>query len=380
MQDRADDHVENGVILLPEVLLSFTAKEQRVIARYLHHMKTTSADIHKLLVSVCGEAAAPYKLVKDWVWDDSVGLEDDEEANKNAVSTATNGAISPKQILPTDPALVYRMEYLVNKDRRINMDRASDMCMVTKQTAQHVLCDVLGLKKVCERWVPRLWTPEQRAFRVGITDELLQRYEDEGETFLNRIIVGDETLVYYFTPNVIRRTSKGIIHVGEKYKPSIEQVRIYFMLFYDVFGLLLAEPIPNNADIPSNKYATMLRENLTEAYSRKRRGRKLSNCLLLHDNTAPHISKVTQTAMKDIGMENLPHPPASPDLEPHEYWLIPYLRQCMKGAVHTERHGVTTALNHHIKNIKEEEYMKSINRLPARWETCKDTYGLYVLS
>lgn len=370
------------VIEIQEVLPGFTAKEQRVIVRYLHHMKEKSAEIHKLLVSVCGESAAPYKLVKEWIYDVSKGQEDKEEQNKNAVSTATNGAISPKQILPTDPALVCRMEYLVNMDRRITIDRASDMSMVTKQTAQHVLCDVLGLKKVSDRWVPRLWTPEQRAYRVNVASELLRRHEKEGEEFLDKIIVGDETVVFYYTPNTLRRVSvtnsQGVLGVGEKYRPSIEQVRVYFMVFYDIHGILLAEQVPSDSDNSSENYSRIIKEHLTDAYARRRRGKSLNQCLLLHDNTAPHVSTVSRNVLTELGIETLPHPPASPDFEPHEYWLIPSLRQSMKGAHFQERHAIITALNHHIKHLMEIDFNKSIKSLPTRWSQCIDTYGLYV--
>ena len=57
------------------------------------------------------------------------------------------------QVAPTDPALVCRVEFLLKRDRRISLERAADMSIVTRQTAQHVICDVLGLKKVTERWV-----------------------------------------------------------------------------------------------------------------------------------------------------------------------------------------------------------------------------------
>lgn len=366
-----------------EVLPGFTAKEQRVIVRYLHHMQTKCTEIHKLLEAVCGESAAPYKLVKEWISDNFKGVEDKDEQNKNAYSTATNGAISVKQTLPTDPALVYRMEMLVNNDRRLSIEKAAEMSMVTKQTAQHVLCDVLGLKKIFERWVPRLWTPEQRAYRVHVADELLARYEAQGEDFLDKIIVGDETVVYYYTPNTLRRTSltisKGVLGVGEKYRPSIEQVRVHFMVFYDIHGLLLAEQVPIGEGTDGENYANILKTHLADAYARKRRGKSLNNCFLIHDNTAPHSSKATRTVLGDLGIEALPHPPASPDFEPHEYWLIPFLKNTMKGATYQEKQVIITALNHHIKHLMECDFLKSIKSLPTRWAQCKDSSGLYVL-
>jgi len=364
-------------------LPGFGEREQRIIVKYLTFMKEPASDIHKLLSSVCGETAVTYRVVKRWIEDDAKGLEDEKEQNQNAVSKATNGTLSPKNAAPTDPALVCRIEFLVNNDRRVSVERAADMSTVSRQQAQHVICDVLGLKRVCERWVPRLWTPEQRNFRVSVADELLQRHEEQGDAFLDRIIVGDETLVYYFTPDQLHRKSsaglQGAQGVGEKYRPSIEQVRVYFMVFYDVQGLLLAEPVPDITDACGHRYAKILRDKLTDAYAKRRKGKDLSKCILLHDNTAAHSSTNAKLALKDLGMTELPHPPASPDLEPHEYWLIPFLRSHLHNSKLQDRNGLIAAVQHHLKLLIDSDFNKSIKNLPKRWESCKDTLGLYVL-
>jgi len=382
MPDLKSEIAANGVAHMG-VTPGFTAKEQRVIVRYLHHMKEHTSDIHKLLMSACGEAAASYKLVKQWVDDNSKGLEDLEEANTKAVSTATNGAISLKQIGPTDPALVCRLEYLVNCDRRINLERAAEMSIVGRQTAQHVICDVLGLKRVTERWVPRLWTPEQRQFRVHVATELSKRHEIEGDDFIDNIIVGDESVVFYYTPDTLQRKSsaglQGAQGVGEKYRPGIEQVRVHFMLFYDTQGILLMEEIPDVSDDHGRQYSHILKGNLAQAFARKRKGKDLSKCVLLHDNTAPHMSSPAKTALAELNLEALPHPPASPDFEPHEYWLIPFVKNHTRVSTYKDRNELIAAINHHLKHLVDSDYAKSIRGLPQRWAACKDTLGLYVL-
>jgi len=41
--------------------------------------------------------------------------------------------------------------------------------------------------------------------------------------------------------------------------------------------------------------------------------------LLLHDNTEPYTSKMTQEKVKELQWEVLPHPPYSPDLAPSDF-------------------------------------------------------------
>ena len=47
-----------------------------------------------------------------------------------------------------------------------------------------------------------------------------------------------------------------------------------------------------------------------------------SQCLLLHDNAKPHVSRFTVQHLNLLGYEILPHPPYSPDLSPTDYHLF----------------------------------------------------------
>jgi len=44
--------------------------------------------------------------------------------------------------------------------------------------------------------------------------------------------------------------------------------------------------------------------------------------LFLHDNTKPHISKMTQEKIKELQWEVLTHPPYSPNLAPSDFNLF----------------------------------------------------------
>jgi len=46
---------------------------------------------------------------------------------------------------------------------------------------------------------------EMKAERVRISQELLGRFETEGEDFLKRIITGDETWVHHYDPEKKKR-------------------------------------------------------------------------------------------------------------------------------------------------------------------------------
>ena len=63
------------------------------------------------------------------------------------------------------------------------------------------------MRKVSARWVPRLLTDEQKARRVECSMEFVNRYEKEGDQFLNNIITMDETWIWEYDPETKAESS-----------------------------------------------------------------------------------------------------------------------------------------------------------------------------
>ena len=59
--------------------------------------------------------------------------------------------------------------------------------------ALETMVAMLEYRKVCARWVPRMFTREHKEQRMQVCQELLNQYEAEGDSFLDSIITGDET-------------------------------------------------------------------------------------------------------------------------------------------------------------------------------------------
>jgi hypothetical protein len=55
------------------------------------------------------------------------------------------------------------------------------------------IIDVLQYWKVCARRVPRTLMVEMKALRVEICQQLLSRYDKEGEEFLHNVVTAGKT-------------------------------------------------------------------------------------------------------------------------------------------------------------------------------------------
>ena len=62
--------------------------------------------------------------------------------------------------------------------------------------------------KIAARWVPYHLNDEQKACRQRIAEELLHRYQTEGEEFLKRIVALDKTWIRDFEPELKSQSSQ----------------------------------------------------------------------------------------------------------------------------------------------------------------------------
>ena len=70
-------------------------------------------------------------------------------------------------------------------------------------TCQRVLTEELGMQRVTAKFVARILTADQKQQRVNDCTELRQLASDD-ETFLSRVITGDESWIYGYDPETKR--------------------------------------------------------------------------------------------------------------------------------------------------------------------------------
>jgi len=94
--------------------------------------------------------------------------------------------------------------------------------------------------------------------------------------------------------------------------------------------VLLVDYLPQKTTMTGPYYGEVL-TNLRQAMNEKQRGILTRGPLLLHDNSPAHMSRAEQVIVKEIGFEQLSHPPYSPDLTPSDFYLFRHLKQHLRG-------------------------------------------------
>ena len=99
----------------------------------------------------------------------------------------------------TTPETIARIQEIILQDRRRTIRDIAEEVDVGYGTCQRVLMEELGLQRVAAKFVPRILTADQIQQRVSVCTELRQLASDD-ETFLSRVITGDESWVYGYDP------------------------------------------------------------------------------------------------------------------------------------------------------------------------------------
>jgi hypothetical protein len=92
-----------------------------------------------------------------------------------------------------------RLDQLIRANRWIT---ARELCTELNIgfNALETIVATLEYRKVYARWVPRMLTQEYKEHRMEVCQSLLDQYEAEGDSLLDRITTGDETWCYHYEP------------------------------------------------------------------------------------------------------------------------------------------------------------------------------------
>jgi len=111
-------------------------------------------------------------------------------------------------------------------------------------SALETMVATLEYRKVCARWVPRMLKQEHKEQRIQVCQDLLKQYEAEGNSFLDRIITGDETWCHHYEPES-KRQSMEWRHVNfpskKKFKTLPSVGKVTFTVFRYRKGVIILD-------------------------------------------------------------------------------------------------------------------------------------------
>jgi len=178
----------------------------------------------------------------------------------NGVSSVTNSPRPGQAHLVVTPEAIAAVEAIVKENRCVTVHEIAAHLDMSQWSAHHIVHDVLQFHKVSARWVPRQLTAELKERCVDACQELLKRFETEGDSFLGRIVTGDETWVHYHKPET-KKASKEWRHTfspkPKKFCTQPYAGKVMLTLLWDERGVILEHYMPRGNTVTSAMYADL---------------------------------------------------------------------------------------------------------------------------
>lgn len=282
-------------------------------------------------------------------------------------------------IIKSDKKIAEIQEFIL-EDRRVTVENVADHFFISYGTAQDIMSNKLGMRRVSARWVPRLLLSDQMGVRVKMCRQYIKMYKHEGDSFLNRVVTCDETWIHFFEPESKQQSSiwkHPCSPSPTKARLSKSAGKVMAIMFCDIHGIILNHFVPPKTTVTGNYYATVLRSELLPAIKRKRPQLVRSGILLHHDNAPSHSSRVVVDTIAELNVEQLSHPPYSPDLAICDFWLFPNLKNRLRGQKYESREELRSAVNRNLREMSRDGLQHVFQAWMDRWNKCISCKGRY---
>jgi len=200
-------------------------------------------------------------------------------------------------------------------------------------TVSTIIREHLNFRKVSAPWVPRQLSSFDLHRRVEGCTELKERFDKEGQDFLDRIFTRDETWVHHFAPES-KRASKQWKHADspppKKFRAIASAGKVMASVLWDKCGVIHVDFLPRGVTINSEYYCRVL-SDVHMRLRKKRPGFITKGVLFLQDNARAHTALRTRFILQQLSWEVLPHLPHSPDLAPSDFHVFGPLKEFLGG-------------------------------------------------
>ena len=126
---------------------------------------------------------------------------------KNGRTSVDSDPRSGRPSLTTTLENIERVRLAIEGERRLTVRELENDLGIPETTVWEILNKILGMTRVCAKFIPKLLTTEQKDFRSEIAQDNLEMVRDD-ENVLKKVITGDELWVYGYDPETKQQSSQ----------------------------------------------------------------------------------------------------------------------------------------------------------------------------
>ena len=141
-------------------------------------------------------------------------------------------------------------------------------------------------------------------------------------------------------------------------------------MFFSSQCFLLNHVVPIHTTVSAEYYARIIQINLIKAIQKKQPDLLQRGVILHQDNATAHKAKLVQEILQNLSTETLAHHPYSPDLAPCDFWLVPVLKDSLRGTHYKNRVELTQAMTRSLGVMSCDGLKHVFHALESRMNKC----------
>lgn len=246
---------------------------------------------------------------------------------------------------------------------------------IDKNTVINILVNDLHREKRNARWIPHDLSPIQISERLSDSRTLLNMLNKFSSTQFMNVVTCDESFLYlnYFHEQAYLLEGESV----EIPKRMISDQKILIFTAFSGHGLHLLEVFPPKTRISSALMCNIILPKLDENIRKDLKLRKNQFINIHFDNAPSHNSIATKSKMNELRMNRLPHPAYSPDVSPNDFFLYGFVKNQLKGMMHSTVEELKSSLSKIIEKIDESTWKSVMKEWKERLNRVIDADGSY---
>ncbi|GFU67138.1 mariner Mos1 transposase [Trichonephila clavipes] len=240
-----------------------------------------------------------------------------------------------------------------------------------------IISEDLGMRKICGKLVPKVFTDVQKQNRDAVSKDLLERIEED-PYFVDNVITGDESWFFQYDPETKRQSNEW--HTPQspgqkKARMSKSRMKTTLIAFFDKNGVVHSEFVPEGQTVNGAFYVEVLKR--LKRWVNRVRPEISANWKLHHDNAPSHTCFVVTEHLTKNGIVTIPQPPYSPDLAPADFFLFPKVKTALKGCHQGTLDDVKRACTHALKDVSVGDFQGAYETRKRCKQKCVHAQGAY---
>lgn len=344
-------------------------EEQRYALKFCVKLEYSATESYQMLIKAYGDDAMSRTQAFDWFKRFSTGLDTIKDAERPGRPSSS-----------TEPGNVGVVEALVLGDRRVSIRQITKRVGISYGSVRHIVTEILGYKKVCAHWVPRLLNDVQRQNRVTICQQWKGLYRRHGDHFLNSIVTCDESWYHHYDPET-KQQSMQWVRKGEprpvKAKAIKSAGKVMHLVFFDITGVIYDHVIPKGTSVTGQYYSNVLKGPFMRKMRQKRQNLLRDGWWFHQDNAPAHTSRLAMETINNLDIQILPHPAYSPDLAPADFFLFPETKKLIKGRHFDNDDDLNNCVMGIFNSFSSKGFQHPFQKWVERWQKCIDSDGQF---